>query len=67
MSAYREWGVTVWSAADLDLGEQDLKPLLVFRGESFPPPLEVGEVFRGDPQQVAQDLVTALRLQKLIG
>jgi electron transfer flavoprotein beta subunit len=67
ISAYREWDVTVWGAADLDLAEAALRPLLTFRGESFPPPLEVGEVFRGDPESVAQDVVTALRLQKLVG
>jgi len=67
MSAYREWNVTVWNADDLGLGEQALKPLLAFRGESFPPPLEVGEKLRGDPGTVAQDVVAALKLQRLIG
>ena len=47
------------------MNESHLKPLLVARGESFPPPLET-EVFRGDAQSVARDLVMALRLQKLI-
>ena len=67
MNAYREWEVTTWNAADLGLEEDALKPLLAFRGESFPPPLEVGEKFRGEPAAVAQDVVMALRLQKLIG
>jgi electron transfer flavoprotein beta subunit len=67
MNAYREWEVTTWNAADLGLDEDALKPLLAFRGESFPPPLEVGERFRGEPAGVAQDVVMALRLQKLIG
>jgi electron transfer flavoprotein beta subunit len=66
MSAYREWTVTVWTASDLDLDEAALSPSLSFRGESFPPPLEVGEVFRGDPADVAQDVVTALKMRKLI-
>jgi electron transfer flavoprotein beta subunit len=66
MSAYREWDVALWAAEDLGF-ETALKPLLAFRGESFPPPLEVGEVFRGDPESVAQDVVMALRLQKLVG
>jgi electron transfer flavoprotein beta subunit len=67
MNAYREWDVAVWNAADLDLDEADLKPLLVFRSESFPAPLETGETFRGDAAEVAQDVVMALRLQNLAG
>lgn len=67
MNAYREWEVTTWNAADLELSEEDLKPVLSMRGESFPPPVEIGEVFRGDPSTVAGDAVVALRLQKLIG
>ncbi len=66
MNAYREWEVTTWTADDLGLDEKDLTPLLVKRGEGFPPPLEVGEVFRGEPESVAQEVVLSLRLQKLI-
>jgi electron transfer flavoprotein alpha/beta subunit len=66
MSAYREWNVPVWSAADLDLDEAALAPLLSFRGESFLPPIEA-EKFRGDPAGVAQEVVVALRQQKVIG
>ena len=66
MNAYREWEVTTWRLADLELGEEDIKPVLSMRGESFPPPLET-EVLRGDPATVAGDAVMALRLQKLIG
>ena len=67
MSAYREWDVMTWSAADLVLDDSALKPQLTFRSETFPPPLEVGEKFRGNPADVAQDVVMALKLQKLIG
>jgi electron transfer flavoprotein beta subunit len=67
MNAYRQWHVTTWGAADLDLDHVALAPLLAFRRESFPPPLEEGEVFRGDPQSLAQDVVLALKLQRLIG
>jgi len=67
MSAYREWDVPVWDADALELGEAALAPLLTKRRESFPPPLEVGEVFRGDPETVAEDVVAALRQQKIIG
>jgi electron transfer flavoprotein beta subunit len=66
MSAYREWNVPVWSAADLDLDEAALAPVLSFRGESFLPPVEA-EKFRGDPAGVAQEVVAALRQQKVIG
>jgi para-nitrobenzyl esterase len=66
MSAYREWDVPVWNAADLELAEAALTPLLTSRGESFPPPLEVGEVFQGDPASIARDVVAALRQQKAI-
>jgi electron transfer flavoprotein alpha/beta subunit len=66
MSAYREWTVTLWNADDLELAEDALTPLLTQRGESFPPPLEVGEVFRGDPDSIAQDVIAALRQQKAI-
>jgi electron transfer flavoprotein beta subunit len=63
MNAYQEWDVPQWTQADLDLDDTELKPLLAFRGESFPPPLEVGEEFRGDPTVVAGEVVAALRLQ----
>jgi electron transfer flavoprotein beta subunit len=67
MNAYREWDVTTWNAGDLALDERALTPLLAFRSESFPAPLEVGEKFRGEPADVAQDVIMALRLQRLIG
>jgi electron transfer flavoprotein beta subunit len=66
MSAYREWEVPVWSAGDLRLATEDLVPQLSVRSESFPPPLEVGEVFRGDPSEVAKDVIMALKQQRLV-
>jgi electron transfer flavoprotein beta subunit len=66
MSAYREWDVTMWGAADLDIDPADLEPLLALRGQSFPPPLEVGEMLQGNPADLAQEAVMALRLQKLV-
>ncbi len=66
MSAYREWDVPVWSADDLGLAEAALAPMLAFRGEGFPPPLE-REVFQGAPESVAEEVVMTLKLQKLIG
>jgi electron transfer flavoprotein beta subunit len=67
MNAYREWQVTAWNAADLGLDEAALKPLLIFRGESFPPPPPVGEQVKGAPASAAHELITALKLQKVIG
>jgi electron transfer flavoprotein beta subunit len=66
MNVYREWEIPVWGAADLELGKVALIPLLAFRSEGFPPPLEVGEEFRGEPADVAQEVVMALKLQNLI-
>jgi electron transfer flavoprotein beta subunit len=66
MSAYREWDVPVWNAAELELAEAALTPLVTKRGEGFPPPLEVGEVFEGDPASVAQDMIAVLRQQRAI-
>lgn len=67
MSAYREWDVTTWDAADLALDGDALQALLAFRSEGFPPPLEIGERFQGKPADVAQDLIMALKQQRLIG
>jgi electron transfer flavoprotein beta subunit len=66
MNAYREWDVTVWDASGLEFDENALSPLLAFRGQSFPPPLEVGERFEGEPAGVAQEVIMALRLQRMI-
>jgi electron transfer flavoprotein beta subunit len=67
MNAYRDCDVALWSADDLALDEAALTPLLALRVEGFPPPLEMGEEFRGDPAVLAQELVTSLRQQKVIG
>jgi electron transfer flavoprotein beta subunit len=67
MNAYRQWGVTVWNSRDLKLNEADLVPLLVSRGESFPPPAEVGERLHGDPASVAAEVITVLKLHNLPG
>jgi electron transfer flavoprotein beta subunit len=66
MSAYREWDVPVWNADDLELAEAALTPLVVKRRESFPPPLEVGEAFEGDPASMAEDVIAVLRQHKAI-
>jgi electron transfer flavoprotein beta subunit len=66
MNAYRKWQVATWDASDLRLGAAALASLLTFRGESFPPPLEVGERFEGDSETVASELVMTLRLQGVL-
>jgi electron transfer flavoprotein beta subunit len=66
MSAYQEWQVPTWGAADLNLHADALAPVVQMRGESFPPPFEVGERLTGDPAQAGRDAIQALRLQKLI-
>ncbi len=65
MNAYREWDVAIWDARDLGMDDADLEPLLVARGESYPPPLDTGEQYRGEPAAMAQEVVMALRLQRL--
>ncbi|MGD8625466.1 MAG: electron transfer flavoprotein subunit beta/FixA family protein [Anaerolineae bacterium] len=67
MNAYRQWQVTTWDAADLALDDAALEPRLAFRSQSFPPPLEIGEQFRGAATDVAQEVILALKLQKLVG
>jgi electron transfer flavoprotein beta subunit len=67
MLAYREWEIPAWDAADLGLDDQDLAPLLHVRGESFPPPQPVGEILRGEPDDLAQEVLMTLKLEKLIG
>lgn len=66
MNAYREWDVAVWDARDLDMDDAFLEPLLVARGESYPPPLDSGEQVRGEPAAMAQEVIMALHLQRLI-
>ncbi|MGC8837014.1 MAG: electron transfer flavoprotein subunit beta/FixA family protein [Anaerolineae bacterium] len=65
MNAYRQWQVARWSAADLGLAE-DLRPLVVYRGQAFPPAPEVGEMVRGEPAEAARELWNILKTQKLV-
>jgi len=66
MSAYHDWDVGIWNAAELDLDDKALTPLLAQRGQSFPPPLETGERFEGNPDSIADEAVMALKLQRLV-
>lgn len=67
MDAYRTMEVPVWGKAELGLEETDLAPLLVFRGESFPPPLPKAERYQGDPANLAHEVITLLKREKVIG
>ncbi len=66
MNAYREWEVPVWGTAELGLDDVDLAAVTAYRGQSFPPAVDQGEMIRGDPAEVARDLASILRSQKLI-
>ncbi|MBC7223741.1 MAG: hypothetical protein H5T59_05645 [Anaerolineae bacterium] len=66
MNAYRQWEVTRWTAEDLDLSAEDLQPLAVYRGRTFPPPPETGEMVRGEPAEAARELWNILKTQKLV-
>ncbi|MBN1659611.1 MAG: hypothetical protein JXA93_14490 [Anaerolineae bacterium] len=66
MSAYRDWSVMTWGAADLGLSEQDLAAQLAFRREGFPPPLPEAERYRGAAADVARDAIGVLRMERII-
>lgn len=61
MNSYRDWQVPVWGAADLGLDTDSLAPLTEFRGQSFAPPLIVGERLRGEPEQIAGILLSEMK------
>jgi len=65
INAYREWEVTTWGAADLDLKEGDLRPLTKIRRRTFPPPREFGYKITGTPEEVARELVQYLASKRL--
>lgn len=67
IDAYQAMTIPVWGTAELGLDANGLAPLLVYRGESFPPPLPQGERYRGDPATIAQDVVNQLKREKVIG
>jgi len=66
MNAYREWDVVRWGVEDLELAEEDLQPQLAYRGQSFPPAPEIGEMIRGEPAEAARELWNILKIQKLL-
>lgn len=61
MDAYKEWRVEVWSAADLGLSEDDLRPMAVKKEDAFPP-----ERQRGTRIKDAKELVAVLKRERVI-
>jgi len=66
MDAYREWEVTTWGCADLDLREEELRLLTQTRRRAFPPPREFGYQITGTPEEAARELVQYLKSRKVI-
>ena len=61
MDAYKKWSVEVWSAADLGLSEDDVRPMAVKKGEAFPAERQLGTRV-GD----AAELAAILRRERVI-
>jgi electron transfer flavoprotein beta subunit len=61
MDAYKQWDVEAWSTAELDLGEDDLRPLTTKKEDAFPPERQLGT-----PVRDVQELVVMLKREKVI-
>lgn len=61
MQSYREYQLEAWTAADLGLSEDELKPLIDNRGQSFPP-----ERQRGTVLDSPEELVRLLKRNRVI-
>ena len=61
MDAYKKWTVEAWSTADLDLGEEDVRPLTIKQEDAFPP-----ERQPGTPVRDVKELVAMLKREKVI-
>ncbi|MFQ5813987.1 MAG: hypothetical protein ACE5I2_12505, partial [Anaerolineae bacterium] len=61
MNAYREWEVTTWGLADLDLAEEEFSPLIGLQRKAFPPERPLGELVTGTPEEAAKELAQLLR------
>ena len=61
MNAYREWEVTTWGLAELDLTEEELSPLIGLQRKAFPPERTLGELITGTPDEAAKELAQLLR------
>jgi electron transfer flavoprotein beta subunit len=61
MDAYKRWNVEAWSTADLELGEDDLRPLTMKKEDAFPPERQLGT-----PVRDVKELVMMLKREKVI-
>lgn len=61
MDAYKQWNVEAWSTAELELGEDDLRPLTAKKEDAFPP-----ERQPGTPVRDVKELVMMLKREKVI-
>jgi electron transfer flavoprotein beta subunit len=61
MDAYKKWDVEAWSAADLDLDEDDVRPLTAKKEDAFPPERQLGT-----PVRDVKELVAMLKREKVI-
>jgi electron transfer flavoprotein beta subunit len=61
MDAYKKWDVEAWSAAELDLGEDDVRPLTAKKEDAFPPERQLGT-----PVRDVKELVVMLKREKVV-
>jgi len=61
MDAYKKWNVEAWITAELELGEDDLRPLTVKKEDAFPPERQLGT-----PVRDVKELVMMLKREKVI-
>lgn len=61
MDAYKKWNVETWDTADLELGEDDLRPLTIKKEDAFPPERQLGTSVRD-----VKELVVMLKREKVI-
>jgi electron transfer flavoprotein beta subunit len=61
MDAYREWRVETWSAADLSLAEDELRPASVKKEDAFPPERQLGAQMAD-----VNELVLALKRERVV-
>ena len=61
MDAYKKWKVETWTAADLGVSEDDLRPTTIKKEDAFPPERQLGTQVRN-----ARELVAMLKREKVI-
>jgi electron transfer flavoprotein beta subunit len=61
MDAYQKWDVEAWSTSELDLGEDELRPVTTKKEDAFPPERQLGT-----PVRDVKELVVILKREKVI-